>query len=137
MNAMSRNALRQYGAVGVSSAVEEASPHRLIQMLMEGALARIAAAIGHLERGEVTDKGRNIGLAISIIGGLQASLDQDRGGEVAGSLDRLYDYLTRRLVEANVSNDRAALEEAHRLVGTLKSAWDEVPGRLGPGEASP
>jgi flagellar protein FliS len=137
MNAMSRNALRQYSSVGVSTAVEEASPHRLIQMLMEGALARIAAAIGHIERGEVAEKGRSIGLAVSIIGGLQGSLDAKAGGEIAENLDRLYDYMTRRLVEANVGSDRGALEEVQRLLGSLKSAWDAVPGRLPGPDAGP
>ncbi len=136
MNATLRNALRQYSTVGVRSGVEDASPHRLIQMLMEGALARTAAAIGHLDHGDVAQKGKSIGLAISIIGGLQASLDAGKGGEIAGNLDRLYDYMSRRLLEANAANDRAALEEVHRLLSGIKEAWDAVPSQLLPGEAS-
>lgn len=136
MNATLRNALRQYSTVGVRSGVEDASPHRLIQMLMEGALARIAAAIGHLEHGDVAEKGQSISVAISIIGGLQASLDAGKGGELAGNLDRLYDYMSRRLLDANAQNDRSALEEVHRLLSGIKEAWDAVPSRLLPGEAS-
>jgi flagellar protein FliS len=136
MNSTSRNALRQYSAVGVGSAVEDASPHRLIQMLMEGALARIAAAAGQIERGETAEKGRSIGLAISIIGGLQGSLDAKAGGEIAANLDRLYDYMTHRLVEANLSNDRQALEEVQRLLSGIKAAWDEVPDRLAASEGA-
>lgn len=132
MNATLRNALRQYSTVGVRSGVEDASPHRLIQMLMEGALARTAAAIGHLDHGDVAQKGQSIGLAISIIGGLQASLDAGKGGEVAGNLDRLYDYMGQRLLEANARNDRGALEEVHRLLSGIKEAWDTVPARLTP-----
>lgn len=133
MNAMLRNALRQYSSVGVRSGVEDASPHRLIQMLLEGALARIAAAIGHLDRGDVAEKGRSIGLAISIIGGLQSSLDTDRGGDVAGNLDRLYEYMARRLLEANAKSDRGALEEVHRLLSEVKGAWDSIGSRAGSG----
>ena len=133
MNAMLRNALRQYSSVGVRSGVEDASPHRLIQMLLEGALARIAAAIGHLDRGDVAEKGRSIGLAISIIGGLQSSLDPDRGGDVAGNLDRLYEYMARRLLEANAKSDRGALEEVHRLLSEVKGAWDSIGSRAGSG----
>ena len=133
MNAMLRNALRQYSSVGVRSGVEDASPHRLIQMLLEGALARIAAAIGHLDRGDVAEKGRSIGLAISIIGGLQSSLDTDRGGDVAGNLDRLYEYTARRLLEANARNDRGALEEVHHLLSEVKGAWDSIGSRAGSG----
>lgn len=133
MNAMLRNALRQYSSVGVRSGVEDASPHRLIQMLLEGALARIAAAIGHLDRGDVAEKGRSIGLAISIIGGLQSSLDTGRGGDVAGNLDRLYEYMARRLLEANAKSDRGALEEVHRLLSEVKGAWDSIGSRAGSG----
>ena len=133
MNAMLRNALRQYSSVGVRSGVEDASPHRLIQMLLEGALARIAAAIGHLDRGDVAEKGRSIGLAISIIGGLQSSLDTDRGGDVAGNLDRLYEYMARRLLEANAKSDRGALEEVHRLLSVVKGAWVSIGSRAGSG----
>lgn len=141
MNGMSRTALHQYSRVGVSSAIEDASPHRLIQMLMDGALARISAAMGHMERGRVAEKGESIGLAISIIGGLQASLNREAGGEVASNLDRLYDYMARRLMEANVRSDMALLEEVRRLLLTIKTAWDGIPGALakptGAGERSP
>lgn len=134
MNAMLRNALRQYSSVGVRSGVEDASPHRLIQMLFDGALARIAVAIGHLDRGDVAERGRSIGLAISIIGGLQSSLDTDRGGEVAGNLDRLYEYMARRLLEANAKSDRGALEEVHHLLSEVKGAWDSIGSHAGNGE---
>jgi flagellar protein FliS len=123
---MQRNGLQQYSAVGVSSAVEGASPHRLIQMLMEGALARIAAAAGHMERGEREAKGRSVSTAISIIGGLQSSLNLEAGGEVAANLDRLYDYMVRRLMEANRHDDPAGLEEVRALLRELKEGWDGI-----------
>ena len=127
MNASLRNALNQYKAVGVNASVEDATPHRLIQMLMEGALARMAAAQGNMTRGEVGPKGENVSLAISIIGGLQGCLDQERGGEVAENLDRLYDYMARRLLEANAENDPAKLTEVQRLLAEVKSGWDAIP----------
>jgi flagellar protein FliS len=132
MNALLQNALRQYSAIGVRTSVEDASPHRLIQMLMEGALSRIGTAIGHLEAGRTADKGRQIGLAISVIGGLQSSLDMKAGGDVAVNLDRLYDYMTRRLLEANLKNDAGMLAEVRDLLLGLKEAWDAVPEHLGP-----
>lgn len=130
MNAMLHHALRQYSTVGVGTAVEDASPHRLIQMLMEGALSRIASAIGHLEAGRVAERGQAISQAISIIGGLQGSLDLKLGGEVATNLDRLYDYMTRRLLEANARRHREMLEEVRDLLLAIKQAWDAVPSRL-------
>lgn len=122
------NAANQYGNLGVVTGVEDSSPHRLIQMLIDGALTRIAKAIGHMQRGETAAKGENISTAISIIGGLQSSLDLKKGGEIATHLDQLYDYLAQRLLEANMHDDAAPLEEAQRLLGRIKSAWDGIPG---------
>ncbi len=124
------SAVKQYNKVGVSSSVESASPHRLIQMLMAGALEKIHTAKGHMVRGEVAPKGGNISWAISIIDGLRASLDLNSGGEIAQNLDDLYDYMTRRLARANIENDADILDEVASLLHSIKSSWDEVPARL-------
>lgn len=121
-------ALRQYNQAGTQSSVAVASPHRLIQMLMEGALTKIAVARGCMERHEIADKGTNISLAISIIDGLRMSLDREAGGEIAGNLDDLYDYMNRRLASANLENNPAYLDEVAGLLREIKSAWDAIPG---------
>lgn len=120
------NALQQYNRVGVASGVEEASSHRLIQMLMEGALEKIATAKGHMMRNNISQKGSHISWAISIVEGLRASLDMQAGGEIAQNLDDLYEYIVRRLVRANVDNNPDILDEVASLVRTVKSAWDEI-----------
>ncbi len=122
-----RAALAQYGQASTQSAVTTASPHRLIQMLMEGALEKIARAKGHMQRGEIAEKGRHVGWAISIIDGLRTSLDHDAGGEMAANLEQLYDYMSRRLVEANARNSTDYLDEVTELLRGIKSAWDELP----------
>jgi flagellar protein FliS len=128
MNPMNaRSALNQYRNMGLHSNVMEASPHRLIQMLMEGALERLATAKGSIERGDSAQKGSLITGAISIIGGLQASLDMDAGGEIAANLDALYEYMNGRLLKANASNDVALLDEVTRLLLEIKSGWDAIP----------
>ena len=124
------SAVKQYNKVGVSSGVESASPHRLIQMLMVGALEKINTAKGHMVRGEVSSKGGNISWAISIIDGLRASLDLNTGGEIAQNLDDLYDYMGRRLARANVENDTDILDEVASLLQSIKESWDEVPERM-------
>jgi len=124
------SAVKQYNKVGVSSGVESASPHRLIQMLMVGALEKINMAKGQMKRGEVSPKGGNISWAISIIDGLRASLDLNTGGEIAQNLDDLYDYMTRRLARANVENDADILDEVASLLRSIKGSWDEVPERM-------
>ncbi|TVO75287.1 flagellar export chaperone FliS [Sedimenticola selenatireducens] len=124
------SALSQYKSVSVSSGVESATPHRLVQMLMEGALDKMAAAKGHMLRNELADKGRFISWAISIISGLQSSLDMDAGGELSRNLDDLYDYMVRRLGEAGAKNDPTILDEVSSLLLEVKSAWDVIPTQL-------
>ena len=124
------SALSQYQSVNVSSGVEDATPHRLIQMLMEGALDKIATAKGHMLQGDVAEKGRHISWGISIISGLQSSLDMDAGGEISVNLDDLYDYMVRRLGEAGAANDPAILDEITSLLIEVKSAWDVIPRQL-------
>ncbi|HFD80018.1 MAG TPA: flagellar export chaperone FliS [Gammaproteobacteria bacterium] len=121
-----RNALDQYSRNAVQTGVESASPHRLIQMLMEGALGKIAAAKGLMERGEIQAKGEQIGSAISIIDGLKASLDKEKGGDIARNLEDLYIYMERRLLEAHSQNDVSILDEVMDLLKELKEAWDAI-----------
>lgn len=127
MNSMKKRGLQQYGRVSVGSEVEFASPHRLVQMLMEGALEKVAAAKGHMARNEIEAKGEHISWAISIIGGLQGALDLESGGEMARNLDDLYAYMSRRLMEANINNDAEILEEITSLLLEIKGAWDSMP----------
>lgn len=124
------NAVKQYSQVGVSSGVEQASPHRLIQMLMEGAIDRIAMSKGFMERQETAQKGAHISWAISIIDGLRASLDKNAGGEIAQNLDDLYDYMIRRLMRANMENNPDLLDEVLSLLRSIKMAWDTLPKQL-------
>ncbi|MGH8435661.1 MAG: flagellar export chaperone FliS, partial [Pseudomonas sp.] len=121
MNAMA--ALRQYQTVNTQVQAVDASPHRLIQMLMEGGLTRMAQARGALERGQVALKGELIGKAVGIVGGLRDGLNLEVGGELAMNLDRLYAYMSARLLEANVKNDPAILDEVAGLLRNIKSGW--------------
>jgi flagellar protein FliS len=118
-----------YRSVGNRARVEDAPPVRLVQLMFEGALARLAIARGQIERADYQGKGQSLGKAVSIISGLQQSLDLDRGGELAASLDALYDYVQRRLFRANVDNDVAVVDEVADLLRRLKAGWDELAGR--------
>lgn len=119
-------AAQNYSSVKVQSGVADASPHRLIQMLFEGALERIAQAKGAMLQNQIARKGELIGKASAIVGGLQGSLNDKEGGELAANLDGLYDYIIRRLSKANFDNDPEILDECGRLLGELKSAWDAI-----------
>ncbi len=119
-------ALRQYQKISAQAQTSEASPHRLVQMLMEGGLDRIAQAKGSLERKDIAGKGIAIGKAIGIVGGLREGLDRDNMTPELERLDGLYLYMTRRLSDANLKNDIAALDEVTELLTTVKEGWDAV-----------
>lgn len=124
------HAVKQYGQVGVASGVEAANPHRLIQMLMDGALDKIAMAKGFMLRKDISHKGSHISWAISIIDGLRASLDKEAGGEIALNLEDLYDYMARRLLRANLENNPDMLDEVSSLLRSIKSAWESIPSEM-------
>ncbi len=121
------SAVHEYSQVGVSSGIEQASPHRLIQMLMDGAIEKVAMAKGFMERNEISQKGGHISWAISIIEGLRSSLDKSAGGDIADNLDDLYDYMIRRLIRSNAENNPDLLDEVVSLLKSVKDAWDEIP----------
>ena len=113
-----------------SSEASYATPHRLVQMLMEGALDKISIAKGGVEHGDVQIRHDHVNWAIAIIDGLRSSLDFDKGGEIAGNLDALYDYMRRRLVMADTQNDAEILDEVTSLLKEIKTAWDTMPEEI-------
>ena len=70
--------------------------------------------------------GELISKAIGIIGGLREGLDSQQGGEIAANLDRLYEYMVLRLVEANIGNDVTLIDEVADLLRNVKSGWDAI-----------
>lgn len=115
-----------YAKVGLETGVIASNPHQLIVMLFEGALVAARAGLAHMAAGETEKKGLSISKAINIIdNGLRASLDR-KAGEVAQNLDSLYEYMSRRLIEANLKNDRVMLDEVIVLLADLKGAWDAI-----------
>lgn len=130
MIAANQGALREYRSVGTTSSVMEADPHQLILLLMSGAMDAIATARGHLANGRVQAKGEQIGRAIAIIDGLRASLDRSASEELTDNLDDLYQYMTRRLLEANVSDRDEWLAEVSDLLREIRSAWEAIPPEL-------
>lgn len=130
MFSSTNSGINAYAKVGVETGVAAASPHKLIVMLFEGAMVSILSAIQHMQAGEIAKKGEAISKAITIIdGGLRASLDKKVGGEIALNLDALYEYMSTRLVTANLKNQPTILEEVYQLLKGLKDAWESIsPG---------
>jgi len=119
-------ALNAYRSVGAHGAVTDASPHRLVNMLFEGAMDRVATARGAMERGDQQTQGEALGKAIAIIDNLRASLDLQQGGELAQRLRDLYDYMETRLLTAGQERDVDALSEVHGLLGEIRAGWEGI-----------
>ncbi|MDP1594618.1 MAG: flagellar export chaperone FliS [Gallionella sp.] len=120
-------AISAYNKVGVESGVTAADPHKLISMLYQGAMLAIANAKNGILRKDIAAKGKAISHAILIIdSGLNASLNKEVGGPLALNLSALYDYMSTRLLLANMNNDMEALDEVSRLLTDLKEAWESI-----------
>jgi flagellar secretion chaperone FliS len=119
--------LAAYSSAQAHGGVAAADPHRLIVMLMDGALERIATARGCMTRGDTAEKARLINRAVSIIGELRSSLDLNSGGPIALNLGELYDYMCRRLLKATAENRVEMLDEVTKLLNEIRTAWVSIP----------
>ena len=120
-------AIKTYANVGLETSVVAADSHKLILLLYQGALLAISSARNQMLSKEISAKGQSISKAISIIDqGLKVSLDKNAGGELAHNLSALYDYMSQRLLIANLKNDITVLDEVSGLLADLKGAWEEI-----------
>lgn len=131
LSTASHSAARAYASVGLETGVAGAPPHRLIQLLLDGALLAIAQARQAMQHNNPARKGESISKAIQIIDeGLKASLDA-RGGELYRQLHDLYDYMGRRLLFASLRNSVEALDEVSRLLEDIRTAWQSIAAQAG------
>jgi flagellar secretion chaperone FliS len=129
----SRRGAAQYRSVSSHGLVADASPTRLVQIMYEHILAQLVTAQGCMQRirdnlplADVIAKGKAIGKAVRLINQLNATLDMERGREIAGNLRSLYEYMLSRLTVANLKNDARIVAEVIELVRKLKSGWDQI-----------
>ena len=127
-----------YANVDLETGIASASPHKLIVMLYDGALVALRTAKTNMTAGNIPAKGAAISKAITIIdNGLRVSLDKEAGGTIAENLDALYDYMGRRLFQANLQNDVAIVDEVHNLLADLRSAWVQIGDKVQQPEPAP
>lgn len=116
-----------YAQVSLESRLAGATPHQLIAMLFDGAHNAILRAKIYFENGNVAKRGEMISKAINIIdNGLLAALDHDKGKEIAADLERLYEYISRLLMQANLRSDVEKLVQADKLITDIAEVWDEI-----------
>lgn len=121
-----------YRQVGVETSVGSASPHKLVELLFDGYVEALTHARGGLRNGQIEVKGKAISRAARIVDeGLKAGLNLEKGGRLAADLRDLYEYVSMRLVLANVRNDEAIIDECQRLIEPLRQAWKDIRPSVG------
>ncbi|MGN6478728.1 flagellar export chaperone FliS [Luteibacter sp.] len=116
-----------YQQIRTGGGIESADAHGLVTLLMDGALERIRLAVACIATGNVASRGEAISKAIEIIGGLQAGLNHEVQPSLVERLDALYDYMSRRLLFANMHADTLALDEVATLLGQIRDSWVAIP----------
>lgn len=124
VSAYARNAkLAAYQSVSVHGNVAAADPHKLVLMLMDGILERLAVARSSVERGDVARMAQLLHSCTTLIAELRGSLNLKQGGELAHNLGDLYDYMARKLIRANAEKNAEYMREIASLLGEVRSAW--------------
>lgn len=118
--------INHYKAIELKTRIDAASPHELINLLLQGARTHIATAQGNIDRKEIQEKGEHISKALSIIEGLKTSLNHEQGGEIAENLLQIYMHIEYLLLKANLNNDKELLVQSNVLLAQVHEAWQKV-----------
>ncbi|HEX2586446.1 MAG TPA: flagellar export chaperone FliS [Steroidobacteraceae bacterium] len=121
------SSIAAYRNVAAHSTVLEADPYQLVAMLMDTALERLNIARAAIQRGDKAGKAAALHRSTAIIEELRSSLNHQVGGEISSSLERLYDYMIRRLLAANLQDDIKAIDEVNKLLSEIRGGWGAIP----------
>jgi flagellar protein FliS len=117
---MRNNAIDAY----LESRILSADPIELVNLLYQACTGAVREARHDLQNGEIAARSRSISKATEILVELMASLDHERGGAISQRLGQLYDYMLRRLTEANFQQSDEPMAEVLGLLSTLSEAWE-------------
>ncbi len=124
MSPYARNSqLAAYQSVSVHGGVDSGDPHRMVLMLMDAVMERLAKTRGCIERNEVLPRTRLLHSSVVLVSELRGALNIPQGGELAQNLNNLYDYMVRRLVLANIKGDLAIVTEVASLMTRVREGW--------------
>jgi flagellar protein FliS len=115
--------LAAYQSVSVQGAVDAADPHRLVLMLMDGVVERLAIARSCIERRDIARKAKLLHSCVTLLTELRGSLNISRGGDLARNLSELYDYMMRQLLRANADSNVEYIKEVSSLLSEVRGAW--------------
>lgn len=122
-----RGSLQAYKKVSVDSQLSSASPHKVVQMLMSGAIERLIQGKAAMIQGNLSVKGERLGKALDIIISLRSCLSMDDGGDIARNLDQLYEFMIGQITVANQENKPEPIDDVIEIIREIKSAWDQIP----------
>jgi flagellar protein FliS len=125
-----RGSLQAYKKVSIDSQLSAASPHKVIQMLMAGAIERLIQGKAAMQQGNIAVKGERLGKALDIVISLRTCLSMDDGGDIASNLDSLYDFMIRQISQANQNNEPQPIDDVVEMLREIKSAWDQIPAEF-------
>lgn len=125
-----RGSLQAYKKVSIDSQLSAASPHKVIQMLMAGAIERLIQGKAAMQQGNTAVKGERLGKALDIVISLRTCLSMDDGGDIASNLDSLYDFMIRQISYANQNNESQPIDDVVDMLREIKSAWDQIPAEF-------
>ncbi len=132
MPALARQAANSY----LQAEVQTRTPLELVVMLYDGALRFTAQARAAIERRDIRARREAIARTLAIVSELQSTLDMEQGGDISKSLDSLYVYISGRLIEAASKQNVQPLDEAAKVLTTLRDAWAEIARAPVPATAS-
>ena len=125
-----RGSLQAYKKVSIDSQLTAASPHKIVQMLMAGAIERLIQGKAAMQQGNIPVKGERLGKALDIIISLRSCLSMSDGAEIAENLDQLYEFMITQITAANHKNDPQPLDDVIDIIREIKSAWDQIPAEF-------
>jgi flagellar protein FliS len=127
VNSYARNSkLAAYQSVSVHGNVAAADPHRLVMLLMDGVMERMAIARACIERGDIAKKAKLLHSCVTLLGELRGSLNIQQGGALARNLSELYDYMMRQLLRANLDSNADYIKEVASLLAEVRGAWTAI-----------
>jgi len=128
--ALKKQFIQQYANNYVETAVSEASPHKLIQMLYDGAIKNMNLAKVFMEQKNFEKKSEHINKALAILASLRGNLDIENGGDVSENLDALYGYCYQRLFQSSSKNSVEILDEVIGHIQSLSETWQLMPDNI-------
>lgn len=109
-----------------SADVLTASKETILLMMYEAAIRSVRGALEAIEKKQIEQRSKLLLKAQDIVTELRCTLDFKVGGDIATNLERLYEYITSRLIQANVEQSPAPAQEALKVLENLYQTWSEA-----------